>query len=132
MILNNHEYLMVWAKDEFELENISGRPSDITLEEWQEWMSSVWSIYPVTRTKIPHPCTFPIRLVERIIKMFSYVGDIVLDPFVGSGTTTACAAALDRCWIGIDSNPAYCDYAMKRTLAELRKKTGKKKQMKVS
>ena len=125
-ILNNHEYLMVWAKNEFELENIAGMPGDVTAEEWQEWMYSVWSVYPVTRTKIPHPCTFPVRLVDRIIKMFSYRSDIVLDPFVGSGTATACAAALGRQWIGIDQNPTYCKFAKKRTVAEARKKEKKK------
>jgi DNA modification methylase len=64
-----------------------------------------------------HPCNMPVRLAERIIKCSSNEGDIVLDPFVGSGTTAVACKKLNRHYIGIDINPDFCEMALKR-LAE--------------
>jgi len=62
----------------------------------------------------PHPAVYPVKLVEEFLRLLTLPGDLVLDPFVGSGTTAVAAAALSRRFIGIDINPIYCDYARTR------------------
>ncbi len=66
-----------------------------------------------------HPAMFPEELVMRVIKLFSYVGDVVLDPFNGAGTTTAVAKKLGRRFLGIDISPEYCEIARQRLVATL-------------
>lgn len=81
--------------------------SAITKEEWREYTKTVWSI---ANTSDPdHPAVFPEEIPKRLIKMFSFVGEIVLDPFSGTGTTGRVAAELDRVGLCIDQNPAYVD-----------------------
>lgn len=75
---------------------------------------SVWNIAPESAKRIGHPAPFPMALAERVIRLYSYVGDVVLDPFVGSGTTCAAAKRLGRHWVGYDASEAYCELARKR------------------
>ncbi len=97
-------------KKEGKKENI-----DITAEEFKRWVYSKWEIPPETRMKeFGHPSMFPEEIPYRLIKLFSYVGDIVLDPFNGAGTTTLVARKLNRRYIGIDISPKYCETARKR------------------
>lgn len=72
--------------------------SKITSKEWSEWATDVWEISP--ETNVNHPAPFPLDIPRRIIKMFSFVGDFVLDPFCGSGTTGVAAKLLDRDFSG--------------------------------
>lgn len=107
-----HEYLLVFAKQSF------SRPdhgvSDISAEEFMEATLSVWQIPPVSARKTGHPAPFPIELAERVIKLFSYAGDLVVDPFCGSGTTCVAARRLGRHFAGFDVSPEYCALAEKR------------------
>jgi DNA modification methylase len=116
VIKRTHEYLLIWSKEQWQLPCIEGLESDITPEEFDKYIWSVWDVHPITQSGLDHPCTYPPKLMERVIKLFSYPNDIVLDPFNGSGTTTAVAKQLKRRFVGIDQNPNYCDYAQKRTL----------------
>ncbi len=75
---------------------------------------SVWQIPPVSARKTGHPAPFPIELAERVIKLFSYAGDLVVDPFCGSGTTCVAARRLGRHYAGFDISPEYCALAEKR------------------
>ena len=84
-------------------------------EEWAEWGSrGVWTIRSVRRND-RHEAEFPEELARRVIKLFSPVGGVVLDPFVGTGTTTAVAKALGREWIGIDIDSRNVSIARRRT-----------------
>ncbi len=98
--------------------------SDITRDEFMEWTNGVWCFNGEKKSKIGHPAPFPLDLPTRCIKMFSYVGDTVLDPFVGSGTTMVAAKKLGRQSIGIEIDQDYCAIASKR-LAEVGQSTFK-------
>lgn len=110
-----HEYLLVFSKGNF------SRPergtSDVSAEEFMESTLSVWNIPPVSAKKIGHPAPFPLELAQRVIRLYSYVGDVVLDPFAGSGTTCVAARQAGRHYVGVEREEVYCRLAEKR-LAE--------------
>ena len=114
VIRSTHEYIYVFSKDQFKLEGDS-ELSDIGPKEFNDWTFSTWFISPETRNLGNHPVPYPEELVKRVIKLFSYRGDLILDPFVGTGTTTAVAAEYGRRWLGIDNSETYVRYATKRT-----------------
>jgi DNA modification methylase len=88
---------------------------DLTPEEFKEWVVAKWSIAPERRMKeYNHPAMFPEELARRVIKLFSYQGDIILDPFNGAGTTTVVAKKNKRKYIGIDISEEYCKVAQDR------------------
>lgn len=88
---------------------------DVTGDEFKKWVYAKWSIAPERNMKeYGHPAMFPKELAVRLMKLFSYRGDIVLDPFNGVGTTTLCAAETGRKYIGIDVSDVYCETAKKR------------------
>jgi len=97
---------------------------DISADEFKKWIVAKWSIAPERNMGIyRHPAVFPEELVERILKLFSYKNDIVLDPFNGVGTTTIVAKKLGRKYIGIDISDDYCKTAMRR-IEEFKNKIG--------
>ena len=110
------------AVDEFEHLYIFWKPGittydrdRLTAHEWSEWGSrGVWQIRSVRRNQ-RHEAEFPEELALRVIRLFSGEGSVVIDPFVGSGTTTAVASRLGRRWLGIDSVPDYAQLARWRT-----------------
>ena len=90
----------------------------LTKSEWGEWGSrGVWQIHSV-RKNHRHEAEFPEELARRVIRLFSPVGGVVLDPFVGTGTTAKVAKMENRQWIGIDSDPDYVKIARRRTNAQ--------------
>lgn len=100
-----HEYLLVFAKGEY------ARPdrgeSTLTGPEFMAATLSVWEIPPASARKVGHPAPFPMELAERVIRLFSYAGDVVLDPFVGSGSTCMAALRSGRDWVGYEIEPTY-------------------------
>ena len=89
--------------------------ADITAEEFKSWVVAKWSIAPERHMKeFGHPAMFPEGLVERVLKLFSFKNDLVLDPFNGAGTTTVVAKKTGRRYLGIDISKEYCDTAEKR------------------
>jgi len=108
------EFLEIYAKGSLKKdgkkENI-----DITADEFKKWVVAKWSIAPERdMKKYGHPAMFPEKLVERVLKLFSFKNDIILDPFNGVGTTTAVAKKLNRRYLGIDISKEYCEIAIKR------------------
>lgn len=83
----------------------------------REIANNIWNIAPVPPGTVDHPCPFPEEIPERLIRLFSYVGDLVLDPFAGSGTTLKVAKLLGRHFVGYDTEPRYVELAL-RALAE--------------
>lgn len=90
--------------------------SDISKSEFQEWTNGLWTFPGERRKQGGHPTPYPEGLPLRCIKLFSYVGDIVLDPFMGSGTTVVVANILDRKAIGIEKSREYCELALERLM----------------
>lgn len=110
------EFIEVFCKGDYKK---NGRPDqvDITGDEFKKWVYGKWDIAPESRMKeFDHPSMFPEEIPYRLIKLFSYVGDIVLDPFNGVGTTTLVAQKLHRNYIGIDISEKYCQKAVERIL----------------
>jgi DNA modification methylase len=96
--------------------------ADISADEFKKWTIARWDIPPEMRMKeFGHPAMFPEELARRVIKLFSFKGDIVLDPFNGAGTTTVVAKRLGRTYIGIDISEEYCKIAMERIEKEERR-----------
>lgn len=87
--------------------------SVIGSDSYQQWFRQVWTDVPGASTR-HHPAPYPAELAERLIRMFSFVGDTVLDPFLGTGTTTAAAARWGRNSIGNEIDPEYMDLARTR------------------
>ncbi len=113
------EFLEIFCKGALKKTGDS-RNADITGDEFKRWVVAKWSIAPEANMKeFGHPAMFPEELVVRVIKLFSFVGDVVLDPFNGVGTTTAVAKKLGRRFLGIDISPEYCEVARKRLVATL-------------
>lgn len=92
--------------------------SDITKDEFIEWTNGVWTFPGESKNRVNHPAPFPIELPKRCIKLFSFVGDKVLDPFLGSGTTLIACALLNRKGIGVEIDKKYCKIAKKRLITE--------------
>ncbi len=88
--------------------------SDLTAEEFKAWTRNAWMIPTGNAQQFDHPCVFPIELPRRLIKLYSYVGDTVLDPFMGSGTTLQAARLLRRQAVGIEQSAKYCGVAAGR------------------
>jgi modification methylase len=107
-----HEYLLVFTKQGF------SRPdkgeSDLSAEEFMESTLSIWQIQPESAKKVGHPAPFPVELAKRVIKLYSYVDDVVLDPFMGSGTTCVAAKKYGRHYVGFDISSEYCHMAEDR------------------
>lgn len=103
---DKHEYILVFHKKLAKKVHMTTKP-DITRDEFLEFTQSVWTICPKTRKKGSHPAPFPYEIPYRLIKLYTNPGDIVLDPFVGSGTTCEVADGLGRRWIGSDTDLSY-------------------------
>lgn len=88
--------------------------SDITRDEFIEWTNAVWNFSGESKNKVGHPSPFPVALPKRCIKLFSFVGDTVLDPFLGSGTTLIACLETNRNGIGVEIDKNYCELAVKR------------------
>jgi site-specific DNA-methyltransferase (adenine-specific) len=108
------EFVEIFSKDTHKKAGDSTK-ADITGDEFKRWVYAKWAIAPERNMKeYDHPAMFPKELATRLMKLFSYQGDIVLDPFNGAGTTTLCAAETGRKYIGIDISPKYCKISEKR------------------
>ncbi len=93
--------------------------SDITKEEFLSWTNGLWTFSGESRKRVGHPAPFPVELPKRCIKLFSYKGDIVLDPFLGSGSTLIACVVTGRRGIGVEIDSQYCEVARKRLFAEV-------------
>jgi DNA modification methylase len=109
-----HEYILVFSKLSFSRKRLKHHEDTIRREDFLEWTKSVWSFPAVPARSVGHPAPFPEELPRRLIELYTYKGDVVLDPFCGSGT--ACLAALKsgRHFVGYEISPEYCRLAETR------------------
>lgn len=98
-----------------------GLPSVATInrDEFMDATLDVWEFPAESATRVGHPAPFPVALPERLIQLHTYEGDLVLDPFVGSGTTAVAAVRTGRHWVGYDADPAYVEVARERLASEV-------------
>ncbi len=110
-----HEYILVLAKQDY------SRPdrgeSDIERDDFLEATLSVWNIRPESARRIGHPAPFPVELARRAIQLFTFTGDVILDPFIGSGTTAVAAVESGRRYVGFEIEEAYVQLARERIQA---------------
>ena len=111
------EVIVVFYKKRWK-KTSGSRKSDITKTEFMEWTNGVWNFSGESKKKIGHPSPFPIELPYRCIKLFSFVGDTILDPFLGSGSTLIACSQTDRKGIGVDIDRDYCKMAKNRLINE--------------
>lgn len=108
------EFLEIFVKGDLKKEGLS-KNIDIKEDEFKKWVLAKWSIAPEKKmVQYDHPAMFPEELVMRALKLFSYEGDVILDPFNGVGTTCVVAKRLNRKYVGIDISKKYCAIAKKR------------------
>ena len=101
------EWILIMHKETPELKS-NGQKPDITRDEFLQWTTNVWLMQPETSRRRFHPAPFPIELPYRLIKLYTYPEQVVLDPFCGIGTTCIVAKRLKRHYIGIDISRRYC------------------------
>lgn len=107
-----HEYILIFSKGRFDRPE-KGR-STISRDEFIAATTSVWHIPPESARRVGHPAPFPVALVERLIRLYTFEGDVILDPFMGSGTSAVAARKTGRHFIGYEINEEYAEIAMRR------------------
>ena len=111
------EVILILYKNQWK--KISGsKKSDITKEEFMQWTNGMLTFMGESKNRIGHPAPFPIELPRRCIKLFSFIGDTVLDPFLGSGSSLVACAKNNRIGIGVEIDKNYCELAKRRILNE--------------
>lgn len=101
-------YKKTWKKTS------GSRKSDISRDDFMNWTNGVWNFYGESKNKVGHPAPFPVELPRRCIILFSFVGDTILDPFLGSGTTLIACIDTNRIGLGVEIDENYCKLAMRR------------------
>ncbi|MCX7997578.1 MAG: site-specific DNA-methyltransferase [Leptospiraceae bacterium] len=108
-----HEYILIFSKGEFQRKK-GKKKNTITKEQFTEWTKSIWTMNTESAKKIGHPAPFPVELPFRLIQLYSFEGDIILDPFMGSGTTALAALHSKRNFVGYEISEEYVSLANKR------------------
>ena len=109
-----HEYILVFSKEAFNRKNLPGKVSTITKDEFLEFTKSVWTFPAESARKIGHPAPFPIELPYRLIQLYTFKDEVVLDPFCGSGSACIAAIKSRRHYIGYDTEEEYVRLADRR------------------
>ena len=109
-----HEYILVFSKDSYSKNKKQPKKDTIEKQDFIDWTKSIWTFPAVNAKKIGHPAPFPVELPHRLINLYSYKGDVILDPFCGSGSTFIAARQNNRRYIGYDIKKEYVELAEKR------------------
>ena len=113
VLRDTHEYILVFCKGSFK--RLKGdKQSTITRDQFMEWTKSVWTMNPESARRVGHPAPFPLELPARLVQLYTFAGDVVLDPFMGSGTTALAALQAGRRYVGYDTSEEYVTLAQKR------------------
>ncbi|MCX6639102.1 MAG: site-specific DNA-methyltransferase [bacterium] len=114
-----HEYILVFSKDTYSRQSLR-RESTISKEGFLEYTKSVWSFPAEPARKIGHPAPFPTELPLRLIQLYTFKGEVVLDPFMGSGQTALAALKTGRGFVGYEVDEGYARLATRRVQRYLR------------
>jgi site-specific DNA-methyltransferase (adenine-specific) len=109
-----HEYILVFSKGSFTRKNIGRRKSTISKREFLEFTRSMWTFPAVSAKEVGHPAPFPVELPYRLIQLYTFEGEVVLDPFIGSGQTAIAAIKTGRHFVGYDIEEKYVNLANQR------------------
>jgi DNA modification methylase len=109
-----HEYILVFSKGEFRRRPLDGRSSTITRDEFLTYTKSVWTFPSESARRVGHPAPFPVELPYRLIQLYTFSAEVVLDPFMGSGQTALAARQAGRHFIGYEVDEAYVRLAQSR------------------
>ena len=113
-----HEYILIFSKGDYKRERkkeeMERKVNTISKEQFMEWTKSIWIMKSESAKKIGHPAPFPEDLPCRLIQLYSFTNDIILDPFMGSGTTGVAALKADRFYVGYEINLEYIKLAETR------------------
>ena len=107
-----HEYVIVASKGSYA--RVRTGEDTISKEEFLDATVSIWNILPESARRVGHPAPFPVELPGRLIELYTFEGDLVLDPFLGSGTTAVAAVESNRHYVGYELNADYIDIAERR------------------
>ena len=116
VIRDLHEYVLVFSKGR--MGRVVRGESTITKEAFMRDTLSIWDVRPESATSVGHPAPFPVELPQRLIELHTFRDEVVLDPFIGSGSTAIAARTTDRHFVGYELDAGYCDLARER-LADL-------------
>ncbi len=108
-----HEYILVFSKGNFGRSG-QGRENTISKEEFLEFTKSIWEFPTESAKRVGHPAPFPVELPYRLISLYTFRDDVVIDPFCGSGSTCLAALKANRHYIGFDVAKEYVDLAQRR------------------
>ncbi|MEI7988010.1 MAG: site-specific DNA-methyltransferase [Chloroflexota bacterium] len=114
VLRDTHEYILIFSKGSFGRKKENGKENTITREQFMEWTKSVWNINPESAKKIGHPAPFPVELPYRLIQLYTYKEEIILDPFMGSGSTAIAALKSERRYVGYEIDTEYIKLAEER------------------
>src|SRR4030042_2757209 len=113
-----HEYILIFSKGEYKRirkkDEMHSKINTISKEQFMEWTKSIWTMNAESARRIGHPAPFPEELPYRLIQLYSFTNDIVLDPFMGSGTTAVASLKSERKYVGFDTDNEYIKLAEKR------------------
>ena len=113
-----HEYILVFCKDTWRRPRLPGREATISREDFLECTKSVWQFPPASARRVGHPAPFPEELPRRCIQLYTYADEVVLDPFMGSGTTALAALNAGRRFVGFEVSEEYRQLAQRRLAGE--------------
>jgi DNA modification methylase len=108
-----HEYILIFSKGEYKRTK-GNKENTISKEQFMEWTKSIWTMNAESAKRIGHPAPFPEELPFRLLQLYSFTNDIILDPFMGSGTTAVAAIKNNRYFIGYETNEDYIKLAQRR------------------
>lgn len=113
-----HEYILIFSKGSFKRGKVEGKENTIAKEDFMAWTKSVWQMNTESAKKVGHPAPYPIELPHRLIQLYTYTDDVILDPFMGSGSTALAALQAKRHFVGYDIDPDYVKLAENRIAAQ--------------
>ena len=111
---DTHEYILVFQKPPFGRKALDGRAATIARDDFLDWTKSVWTFGPESARRVGHPAPFPVELPRRLIHLYTYSDEVVLDPFMGTGASALAAIGAGRRYVGYELNEAYIQRAEAR------------------
>ena len=118
ILRDTHEYITVFSKDIMKRPNPEKRKDTISRDDFLKLTKSIWKFNTESAKKVKHPAPFPIELPRRLIQLYTFEREVVLDPFMGVGSTAVAALRSDRNFIGYDISKKYCELARNRIKKE--------------